>query len=124
MILSISTQQEKAIGQVLDVASKVTTKTIEVLTSEKAQTVYRFIITAIGLTVALFVLFGLAAIKAHREYARPAGAIVLSYGGDKARQGIRWGREQLAQWRAEVRRRMAIEWANAASLAMFAWQGI
>lgn len=124
MILSISTRQEASIGQVLDMASKIATKTIEALTSEKAQAVYRFILTAIGLTVAVFVLFGLATIKAYREYARPAGTIVLAYGADKVRQGVRWSREQLAQWRAEVRRRMAAEWANAMALAMFAWQGI
>jgi hypothetical protein len=121
MILSISNTQIEFVQIQSDRASKAANQIIEILTSDKAQNVYRFILTAIAL-VSVVIVLGLS--KAVKQYLFPVGSIVLAYGTDKARQGARWGRQQLAQWREASRRRMAIEWANAVSIVLFAWQGV
>jgi hypothetical protein len=121
MLLSISNAQIEFVQIQSDRASKAANQIIDILTSDKAQNVYRFILTAIAL-VSVVIVLGLS--KAAKQYLFPVGSIVLAYGTDKARQGARWGRQQLAQWRSTVARRMAIEWANAVSIILFAWHGV
>jgi hypothetical protein len=120
MLLSISNAQIEFVQVQTDRASKAANQIIEILTSDKAQNVYRFILTAIAL-VSVVIVLGLS--KAVKQYLFPVGAIVLAYGADKARQGVRWTRRQLAQWRESARRRMEIEWANSVPIVLFAWQG-
>jgi hypothetical protein len=121
MILSISNSQIEFVQIQSDRASKTAQQIITILTSDKAQDIYRGILTAIAL---IAVVIGVGLYRAAKQWIFPVSLCVATYTQDKARQGARWGRQQLAQWRSAVMRRMAIEWANAVSLVVFAWQGI
>lgn len=121
MLLSISNSQIEFVKIQADRASKTAQQIIEILTSDKAQDIYRGILTAIAL---IAVVIGIGLCRAAKQWIFPVALCVVAYAQDKARQGARWSRRQLAQWRSAVMRRMAIEWANVVSLVVLAWQGI
>jgi hypothetical protein len=98
----------------VDAAKPVVAKVVEIVTSEKAQDFYRGVLMAVALVMALIVI-GLS--RAVRHYWSvwicPVALIVYACGRDKAVMG----------WRV-FRRWLEVEFANAVSLIVFAWQGI
>jgi hypothetical protein len=93
------------------------------LTSEKAQHVYRSVLLAIVLTMAVI---GIGLAKAAQHYwaeFKPVGSIVIAYTTDQAKKRARVARAVLQEWRRVTTQRIAFEWQTLIELVVTGWQG-
>ena len=98
MIITISNAQIETISTIAAKTSEVGRAIVTIATSEKAQNVYKTILTAIALTVAVIVI-GLSKSAQYywTEFVKPGSIVVTSYATGKARKAF--SRERLSQWR-------------------------
>jgi hypothetical protein len=97
MILSITNSQIETASVVASKASTIGRQIFATLTSEKAQHIYRSIIIAVALTVAVIVI-GLSKAAAYywSEFVKPGSIVAVNYTKAKARKVI--SQIQLSEW--------------------------
>lgn len=95
------------------------------LSSEKAQHVYRSILLAIVLTMAVIGI-GLAKAAQHywAEWVKPCGSILIAYTTDQAKKRVQIARAILQEWRRVATQRIAFEWQTLIELVVTGWQGV
>ena len=94
------------------------------LTSEKAQHIYKSVLLAIVLTMAVI---GIGLAKAAQHYwaeFKPVGAIVIAYTTDQDKKRVQIARAILQEWRRVATQRIAFEWQTLIELVVTGWQGV
>lgn len=111
----------EAVAIAADAAKVAAVKGYEVATSPKAQEIYRQIITAIVLVIAVIAI-GLyrAACYYWAEYGKPGALIVYAYSRDKAVQV----RREFRPWLTRCQLALEREWQSLVALALMRWQGL
>jgi hypothetical protein len=97
MILSITNSQVETASAVTAQVTTIGRQIFTTLTSEKAQHIYKNIIIAVALTVAVIVIgLSKAAQYYWSEFVKPASIVAINYAKTKARKVI--SQIQLSEW--------------------------
>jgi hypothetical protein len=108
---------------ILSTIDDMSAATFKALTSKKAQAIYKMTMFLVVATIVVIALGLFAAAKLVWVTHRPQVITIALYGKTQVKRAIVFTRQQLAQWRAVARRRVAMEWQSAIGLWSVAVRG-